>query len=334
MTGRNDCENTPMQAAPLRAPARRVALRCDGDEEVGAGHVARCLPLATALAQRGWDAVFVGGFDGLARWMLDRSGQTTVCAQDGPAGLRAQDWSAAVVDGYGFDEAQLCALAGSLPVAFVGEAARCPGMGIHLDYHAGARFDAEATDVLTGPRYAPIDPRFAAARSDRTEVRAALVTVGGSRAARTLVAPAVDALRATFPQACIWVASGAEIGNREGVAALAFPSSLLDVIADVDVAVSAAGLTAYELAAAGVASVLVAAAANQQPVIDGFEQAHAALTVAAGAPQADLRTAVGRLRDPALRASLSAAGRRLVDGRGAARAAAALEERWLGTATI
>ncbi|HEV7807759.1 MAG TPA: hypothetical protein VGO80_18200 [Solirubrobacteraceae bacterium] len=348
-----------MQPARPATAAPRLALRCDGDDEIGAGHVARCLPLAEAFRQRGWDCVFVGRFGGLARWLLERERLASAPAQDGPAGLRAGEWTAAVVDGYAFDEAQLCALARALPVAFVGEAARCPDAGVHIDYHftptptatatatpaatptptptatpaATATPTARAVGVLRGPRYAPVDPRFAAAADDRREVRAALVTVGGSRAARTLAGPAVDALREAFPLARVWVASGVEIADRERVTALAFPGSLLDVVADVDVAVSAAGLTAYELAAAGVASVLVAVAANQQPVIDGFERAGAALTVAAGEPQEALTAAVGRLREPALRASLSAAGRALVDARGAARVAAALDERWRGAAS-
>lgn len=331
MTGCNGCENTGVEADPPAVPALRVAFRCDGDEEIGAGHVARCLPIATAFAGLGWSPVFVGRFAGLARWLLNRAQLPTAPAQDGPAGLRAAEWTAAVVDGYAFAEDDLCALARSLPVAFVGEAARCPDAGVHLAYHpAGSGTAPPKADVLAGPRYAPVDPRFAAESWDRGEVRGALVTVGGSREAHTLAAPAVAALRATFPQARIWVASGAEVPAGDGVTALAFPGSLLDVIGEVDVAVSAAGLTAYELASAGVAAVLVAVAPNQQPVIDGFRRAQAALTVSADDGPEALARAVERLGDPDLRAALSAAGRDLVDGRGAARVAAALDERWRG----
>ncbi len=163
-------------------------------------------------------------------------------------------------------------------------------------------------------------------------MRGALVTVGASRAARGLAAPAVSALRAAFPGTPVWVASGAAVPAQDGVATLPYPGSLLDVVGAVDVAVSAAGLTAYELACAGVPAVLVGAAANQRRVLDGFRAARAALTVEAGNDAGALASAVARLREPELRAALSAAGRELVDGRGAARAAAALEERWQRTA--
>ena len=46
-----------------------VALRCDGDERVGAGHVGRCLPIALALRRVGHD-VFVGSYGGVAERLL------------------------------------------------------------------------------------------------------------------------------------------------------------------------------------------------------------------------------------------------------------------------
>jgi UDP-2,4-diacetamido-2,4,6-trideoxy-beta-L-altropyranose hydrolase len=210
-------------------------------------------------------------------------------------------------------------------VAFLGEAARCPDAGTLVDYHADRPDGPPRADVLAGPRYAPVDPRFAEARADREQVAGALVTVGGSREARALAEPAVDALRATFPDARIHVASGAAVRSRAGVHELPFPGSLLDVGPDVDVAVSAAGLTAYELACAGVPCVLVAVAPNQQRVVDGFARARAAIVAGDGD---ELRAAVERLGDPLLRASLRAAGRRLVDGGGAARTASELDARW------
>ena len=61
----------------------RLAVRCDGDAGIGAGHVARCLPLADAFARRGWSVVFVGRFDGLAAWLIERAGRDTTLPVDG-----------------------------------------------------------------------------------------------------------------------------------------------------------------------------------------------------------------------------------------------------------
>ena len=43
----------------------RLVFRCDGDGRIGGGHVMRCLTLARAARERGWDVAFVmaeGGF--------------------------------------------------------------------------------------------------------------------------------------------------------------------------------------------------------------------------------------------------------------------------------
>jgi spore coat polysaccharide biosynthesis predicted glycosyltransferase SpsG len=206
---------------------------------------------------------------------------------------------------------------------------RCPDAGVHIDYHADRVGEVATARLLPGPAYTPIDPAFAAYRRDRTgPVRDALVTIGGAHATRRLVGPAIAALRSVFPGVRIHVASGAAEPDAQDVLALPFPSSLLDVIGDIDVAVSAAGLTASELACAGVPSVLVPAASNQLRVTAGFGAAGAALIVEPDAPESSLAIAVARLADPKVRADLADAGPALVDGHGAARVAAALKERW------
>jgi spore coat polysaccharide biosynthesis predicted glycosyltransferase SpsG len=294
----------------------RLAFRCDGGDRVGAGHVARCLPLARALAGAGHAPTFCGTYDGLAAWLLERSGLPVAPA----AALHDQPWDAAVIDSYTLTADEICAVAGRLPVATIGEANRCDDRGVLIDPHLDRRGEAPTDRLLPGPEYALVDPGFAAARRDRSgPVRTVLVTVGGGSAGGALARDAVAAVRATFPDARILAAGGLDLPGAEP---LPFPGTLLDVIADVDVAVSAAGTTAYELAAAGVPAVIVAVADNQRRVVEGARAAGFAL---AGD---DLAGAVAQLADPAVRARLQDAGPAIVDGRGAARTAAALAQRW------
>src|ERR1700736_599185 len=89
--------------------ARRVAFRCDGDAEIGAGHVGRCLPLAGAFAELDWDVGFVGEYEGLARWLIDRAGVPTQPPDPGlPCGLDAADLDAAIVDSYAIGSSAIC----------------------------------------------------------------------------------------------------------------------------------------------------------------------------------------------------------------------------------
>jgi spore coat polysaccharide biosynthesis predicted glycosyltransferase SpsG len=311
---------------------RPLAFRCDGDALVGAGHVARCIPLAAAFAAAGWSPVFVGEYGGLADWLLARSGLPRTAPQAGPCGL-GDGWADAVVDSYALTHDELCAAAARRPQATIGEARRCAGRGVVLDYHVDAPVGEvarlPADRVVAGPGYAPLDPRLAAARRPRPAVERVLVTVGGSDHARRVVPQIVDLVRDAFPGAAIVVPAGADVGPD--VEILPAPTALVDVLADVDVAVSAAGVTAYELACAGVPALVVALVDNQQRVARACDAAGIAIGLDGLASDlaAGLRAGVQRLADPGVRSALAEAGPRVFDGHGAARAAREIERRWV-----
>jgi spore coat polysaccharide biosynthesis predicted glycosyltransferase SpsG len=291
-------------------PARRLIVRCDGDDRVGAGHVARCLPLAAALRELGWTPTFSGRYAGLAAWLLERAGMPTSPGDDALSGA-----DAAIVDSYDLEPAAICALAERVPLVTPAEARRCEHAGTWLDYHADRHGEAPIGRVLPGPEYAPVDPRFAGSGRPGEPVRTALVTVGGSVAARTLVPPCLEALRTTFPGVRILLASGADWAG-EDTEALPFPGTLLDVVGRVDLAVTGAGMTAYELAAAGVPMQIIKVADNQTRVVDGFF-AHGLAA-----------SSLAELVDPGRRRAYAEAAHQAIDGRGAARAARLLHQTW------
>lgn len=277
----------------------RLAIRCDGDPTIGAGHVARCLPLARAFADRGWEVRFAGSYAGLAAWLL-RDWET------GPF-----EGDAAIVDSYSIPSEEICEL--PMPFATLAEASRCPNRGVWIDYHLDRSDDAPTDRLLPGPAFAPVDPRFAGAGRAGHEVKAALLTFGGSEAGRALAPALAGKVREVFGDVRVLTGGGAVV---EGAEPLPSPSSLLEVVGEVDVAVTAGGLTAYELACAGLPSVVVELAENQRRVVEGLLGAG----VAAGT--------VEELQDPQRRARMRAAAMEIVDGRGAARATTALLERW------
>jgi UDP-2,4-diacetamido-2,4,6-trideoxy-beta-L-altropyranose hydrolase len=293
----------------------RIAFRCDGGDAVGAGHVARCLPLAAAFADLGWRVEFVGGYDGLAGRLLDESPVRIRRSEprDGPAGIDpAGGWRAAVVDRYDVAPEELCVLAAELPLATMAEASRCESAGIVVDYHLDRAAEPGGPRLLAGPRWAPLDPRLLGARRSRPMVKTVLVTAGASGRAPEAREAALSAVRGAFPDAEVAESYGPQDMRR------------------FDLAVSAAGFTAYELACAGVPAVVFALAENQRRVVEGCARAGVALVAEGDGEglEASLADALGFMADPALRARLAKRGTEVFDGLGAARAAAELAGRW------
>lgn len=313
----------PVSEANHAGPA--LALRCDGSAQVGAGHVGRCLPLAQAFAERGWKTTFVGRYDGLASWLLGRANERAELPDpEAPCGLQPERWDAAIVDSYGLQATELCDLAERIPIATLGEAMRCDRAGIVIDYHLDRIGEQPEKRLLPGPAYAPLDPAFAGAGRAGDDVNAVLVTVGGSEQALKYVPALVAAVKQTFPAADTIVPV-----PGHGSAA-AEPTRLVELVGSADLAVSAAGLTAYELACAGLPQVSVAMFANQRRVAAGIRRSGLAPSVdlVAGEGLASIFAAVARLSDRRVRRKLSERGRVIFDGRSACRAAEGLLARW------
>jgi UDP-2,4-diacetamido-2,4,6-trideoxy-beta-L-altropyranose hydrolase len=323
-----------MHSVSARPDRGRIAFRCDGDEQIGAGHVARCVPLALAFAQLGWNVGFVGRYEGLAAWLLRRAEiDVRRPTRAAACGIAARSCDAAVIDSYRIAPGAICKLAGRLPLATLAEANRCPAYGILLDYHLDRTASPNAR-LLAGPSFAPLDPAFAGAGRAGGRVRRVLVMLGGSSRARQLLGEIVPIVGAAFADAAIMVAGGAPPTSRSvnsrRVIALPLPSALVDVVSDVDLAVTAAGITAYEMACAGVPQVALAIVENQRRVISGLRASGLApcLDLTGEDSLADLPRALEELGDVGLRRKLADRGRRVFDGHGAQRAAVALTERF------
>ena len=294
-----------------------VALRCDGDERVGAGHVGRCLPIALALRRAGHDALFVGTYSGVAGRLLADADLPTVAAAATPAGL-PDEASAALVDHYDVDDDEVASAAAARPVVALRDTrlAHDLGQARLLDYHLDA-----AGDGLLGPDFAPVDPRFAAARSHQRASGRALVALGGSGAgAGALPALVRGLLESTDLRIDVAGALAPEPHPRvRHVGPLA---GLAGELAACDLLVCGAGVTAYEAACAGIPAVLVVLAGNQRRVGDAF--AAAGLFAVLDGQQPLDAVAVTRAVAAARDAPAQDVGPALVDGYGAARVRDAL----------
>jgi spore coat polysaccharide biosynthesis predicted glycosyltransferase SpsG len=266
----------------------------------------------------------VGRYDGLAAWLLReaRIEHVEEPRGDAPLGIRAGSWDAAVLDLYEAEEDELCELAHALPTATIADSRRCTAAGIVVDYHLDRSPAESTTRLLAGSRYAPLDPRLVALRERSGAVARALVTVGATRHARELLPALIDGVERSFPGIAVRVSAGGGVPP-------ATSGSLIEILPGIDIAVSAAGFTAYELACAGIPAVVVAIVENQRRVAAACEQAGVAIGIdALDGSLARLEPALLRLHDARLRSRMSAAGRTAFDGRGAARTALSLERLW------
>jgi hypothetical protein len=292
------------------------------------------LPLARAFAELGWSVGFVGSYEGLAAWLLASAGVAVQAPEDqAGCGIAAAAWDAAVVDSYVIPPTAICDLSRALPVVTLAEANRCLTSGILLDYHLD-RAEAPDARLLAGPSFAPIDPAFAGAGRAGDEIRSVLVTVGGSLPARELLAALTPIVSTAFPDADVVVAGGplepTATGSTSRLISLTSPSALVDAVSEIDLTVTGAGFTAYEMACAGIPFVAIAIVENQRRVLRGLRSAGLApsLDLTCGDSLAELPAVLVRLRDPELRRTLALRGKTTFDGMGARRAAIALVERF------
>jgi len=194
----------------------------------------------------------------------------------------------------------------------------------------GSPLRTSGRTLLSGPRFALLDPAFASPLRAVRRPRAprVLIALGGGPRALLGYAIATAVLR-ELPWACVRIAGGfavASASDRNRIVWTGPLNGLAGELAACDVAVVGGGVSLYEACARGVAAVGVPVVVPQRPTVRGFVAAGAALGDATSAPAAErvARDVVRLLRQPALRTALAGQGRKLVDGRGAARVAEAI----------
>lgn len=330
------------------ATISRLAFVTEGGPDVGLGHLSRCAALARAAAADGARASF----------LVPEDAQLEPLLRDVPAEILRSPWpvdparalrtlsglapDAIVVDSYAASSDFLASLRSVALVVAVDDTADRP-LPVDVVVNGGAGAEAlpygrrPDTIFLLGPPYALLDPAYAAApgRSATARVRRVLICLGGGRQVdatlaalaavdRALDGCTVDVAAGPFSDGS-WELDAAAREARNRVVIHRGRFGLRELMLAADLAISGAGVTLYELAATATPVVAISTADNQRPNFEAFEDAGAALGAgAAGAPglSGAIESALRRLaEDGALRATLGARGRALVDGQGAIRVA-------------
>jgi UDP-2,4-diacetamido-2,4,6-trideoxy-beta-L-altropyranose hydrolase len=332
-----------------------LIIRTDAGGRIGLGHLMRCLALAEAWQDRGGQALFITACesDRLRQRLVQEGFELIPGERVHPD---PHDWalmsevlqehprSWVVLDGYHLDSSyQRRVKEAGHPLLAVDDMAHLEhywaDVILNQNLHATTlRYDAEPNaQFLLGIRYSLLRREFVRWRSWRKEIpgvaHRVLITLGGSDAdnATLMVVSALAAVEADTLEAVVVVGAdsphyealqAAACGSRHAIRLLRNVTDMSQLMAWADIAISAAGITVYELANLGVPMCLVAIAGNQE--------ANARLLDLAGAARGlgSLRDLTPRriaaaisllIRSKPDRDSMSARGRELVDGLGAER---------------
>jgi spore coat polysaccharide biosynthesis predicted glycosyltransferase SpsG len=314
---------------------------------VGFGHVGRCLALAAALAPAA-DCRLLLDAEGPAMTVV--RGRRLPCEKIGNdlgallAAVEAMRADALVVDSYTLNVTALRPLRDRLRLlVLVDDTGEFP-LPAHLVVNPTPSVRPPATGrdgYLLGTEFALLAREFAQApaRDWFMEPARVLLTLGATTPAGLMGALA-GAARWALPEVAIDVVIGPAadqlLVNRAlravgGTTLHVSPDDMRGLMLGADLAVSAGGVTLFELAATGMPTVGVALAANQRPNLIGLADAKG-LLFAGGAEDPRLPAAVGQAlhnlaRDAHRRRTLGERARMLVDGQGAARVATALRAR-------
>jgi len=333
----------------------RILIRCDGGRRDGFGHLVRCSALADELKKRhGLSSVFALRRDDRgARFLREKGYPVERPAPDD--GFEYRKW---MVDAIDRSSAAVLVLdvRDEFPVSVLDDFRRRGVRVVAIDDPSDRKWKADLVflppvpqalrlnparavgEILVGWEWIPLRSEFGWRERIRRPCRVrdaptVLVSMGGSDP-HGLTRFAVESLNRVTGGFEAVILAGPGFEDRcvlrrveESFGRMRLVSEVEDIVAlmeDADLAVASFGMTAYELAALGVPSILISLTEDHLESASALEQlgAFESLGLAGDITPAHLAATVDRLlHSPKQRKRMSESGRQAIDGRGAARIA-------------
>jgi len=329
-------------------------IRADASMAIGTGHMMRCLALAKAWQNAGGIATWLTAEsipaldqrllrEGIDHSRIEVAAGTVDDAEQAVDEARRRNAAWVVVDGYRFFPDYITRLKrAGLRVIFMDDDGRFDSYptDVVLNQNISASVamygKREAyTRLLLGSEYVLLRPEFLAETPIHdvpTIGRKVLITMGGSDP-ENVSRKALLAMKLVKNDCEVRVVVGG--GNPRGseLQALAGqlnlpvqiecrPENMAPIMRWANVAISAAGSTCWELAYMGVPSIVIALSSEQRGIAEGLSKAEIAVSLGWHANLSEERIAdalCSLLIDQRRRLAMSERGRKLIDGRGAAR---------------
>ena len=348
-----------------RSSVGSLIIRADAGEDIGTGHVMRCLALAQEWRGRGGAVVFASAALSRAlRSRLDREGYAVADLEAVPGGDADADLTVAlaqhhearwiVADGYRFCDRYQRRLRDSghrLLVMDDWGHARHYAADLVVNQNLAADPDLYRsrdpdTRLLLGTGYVLLLREFlswSGRHRQVPEVAARILVMFGGADVGDATGRVVTALaEADLGDAELTVVVGGGAADLDDLrhSVTAFPGTahlefdvadMAPILAGADLAISAAGSTCWEMAFMGLPALLLVTADNQRRAAAALHHGGAAhsLGEAAKLDVEALRHQVAAIaRSPDRRRAMAAAGRRLGDGRGASRVILEMEDEY------
>lgn len=331
-----------------------ILVLTEGGRGIGFGHVTRCMAIGQAFAARGIrPKVAVNGDQSLVKMLKEKSYIfVDWLKKNNKAHALLEDADIVIIDSY---------KAGKTFYDRISESGK---LGVYvddfnrLDYPGGIIVNGsinagnlkypvkEDTRLLLGTVYAPIRKEFwnSAGKSVRKAVSCIMVIFGGNDPCG-MTLKTMKLLVSRYPKLAKKVIIGAAFEERavsaveklkdERTELFYHPGAdkIKDIMLDADIAISAGGVTLYELASMGVPTVAVSVVGNQQNNVNGWEEA-GFIKCAGSSKRYDvadrISSCIGRILNAKTRSRMRMIGRRHVDGKGARRIADAVMRIWEG----
>lgn len=335
--------------------------RIDVSPSVGTGHLRRCLTLAQELKEHAAEVFFACRLESFNiekyvahiaagweeyNWSLTPEEDARKVVQS----CRKYNIDSLIIDHYRADETYQKSLyaSGVKWLQFDG-AARYPFWAdwiLNISPAASAsKYESlkqrKETRLLLGPRYAPLRREFRkynnAGHPKSGEVRTILLTFGGGddRGATIFCLKAIQSLKINVEKMVLLSSNNPKKEeiikwcgeNRANIKIIVDAEETVPYMASADLAITAGGMTVFELAALGVPAIILQIADNQTPITRAWQQQGYGVDMGHldQLRREDLqREMMSLVQDNVRRTAMSSAGKSMVDSLGAGRVARVL----------